>query len=281
MPSPVATTDDSSVKLPSLLHGLFLAVIANGRTGEPTAPALEPVYRWAIADESERFATREQLHLDKRNLTNTPPAFLAVPPGHCWPGLVPVFSVELAGRFELRRRSLRGQENFTDPIFFALPLEDETVAPKIAGRWEVTATRSSGADAWFQWELTAEGDKLSGRFDQNADYRVAHLAGGTFRSNQVELAIDYMQNKYALTAEWREGKMRGVWRETEDGEHGRWEAKRVPPTAPLPTGELFPLYEWRREGVRRYSVESPGPGWTKSPHPLCRVWKPVLNLPRN
>lgn len=257
-----------------LLQSLFLVASSSGLSAEPTAPALEPVYRWTIADGSERFATREQLHLDQRKLTNTAPAFLAVPPGQCWPGLVPLFGIELAERFELRRRPLRGQESFTDPIFFALPLEDEPVAPKITGRWEVTATRSSGSEAWFQWELTAEGDKIYGRFDQNADYRVAHFAGGTFRSNQVELIADYMQNKYVLIGEWRDGKMRGTWRETEDADHGRWEAVRVPPTSPQPKGELVPLYEWESKDARRYAIESPGAGWTRSSRPLGRVWKP-------
>ena len=261
-----------------LFQGLILLAAASALPAEPTAPLLEPVYRWTETNGCERFATREQLHLDKRSVTNTPPAFLAVPPGQCWPGLVPLFGVELEERCELRRRPLRGQENFTDPVFFALPLEDETVAPKMAGRWEVTATRGTGTDAWFQWELTAEGDKLYGRFDQNADYRVAHLTGGTFRSNQVELAIEYMQNKYALTGEWREGKLRGAWRETEDAEHGRWEATRVPQALPQPAGELVPLHEWKREGVRRYSIESPGDGWTNSLRPLCRVWRPIRKL---
>lgn len=269
------------MKLPCLFHTLLLVAVASAFPAEPTSPGLEPVYRWTISDGSERFATREQLHLDKRNLTNTAPAFLAVPPGQCWPGLVPLFGVELAERFELRRRPLRGQESFTDPIFFAIPLEDETVAPKMAGRWEVTATRSSGNDAWFQWELTAEGDKIYGRFDQNADFRVAHLGGGTFRSNQVELAVDYMQNKYVLTGEWRDGRMLGAWRETEEVDNGRWEASRVPKSSPQPVGELVPLHEWQREGARRYSIETPGDGWTKSPRPLCRVWKPFLKPRRN
>lgn len=267
------------MKLTFLLHVLLLVAVATALPAEPTAPTTEPVYRWTHSDGSERFATREQLHLDKRHLTNTAPAFLAVAPGKCWPGLVALFEVELAGRFELRRRPLRGQESFTDPVFFALPLEDEPVAAKMAGRWEVTATRGSGSEAWFQWELTTEGDKIYGRFDQNADYRVAHLAGGTFRSNQVELVADYMQNKYVLTGEWRDGKMRGTWRETEDAEKGRWEASRVPATSPQPTGELVPLYEWQREATRRYSIDSPGPGWTKASRPLCKVWKPVRSLP--
>lgn len=269
------------MKLNCLFHLLFLAAATIAVPAEPTTPNLEPVYRWTSPDGGERFATREQLPLDKRKLTNTAPAFLAVPPGQFWPGLVPLFDVELAGRFEVRRRPLQGQESFTEPIFFALPLEDESVAPKIAGRWEVTATRRSSNDSWFQWELTAEGDKLYGRFDQNADYRVASVTGGTFRSNQVELTIEYTQNKYALTGEWRDGKMRGTWRETEDAEKGEWEASRVPPISPLPAGELVPLHEWQREGARRYSIDWPGPGWTKSSRPLCRVWKPVLKPPPN
>src|SRR5262249_21785394 len=152
-PNAATTIDVSRVKPICFSHGLFLLAVASAAPAESTMPGLEPVYRWANSDGSERFATREQLHLDKRHLTNTAPAFLAVPPGQSWPGVVPVSATELADRFELRRRPLRGQENFTDPFFSALPLEDETVAQMIAGRGEVTATRSSGTDAWFQWEL--------------------------------------------------------------------------------------------------------------------------------
>jgi len=263
-----------------LLHFAALLSLVGIEGAEPARPALEPVFRWAVADGSERFATRGELTPERRKLTNDSPSFLAVPPGECWPGLVPVFAIELPDRFELRRRPLRGQENFTEPVFFALPLEDETVAPKLAGRWQVTATRSSGNDAWFQWELTAEGDKLYGRFDQSADYRVANLTGGTFRSNRIELAIEYTQSKYALTGEWRDGKLRGAWRETEDAEQGRWEAERVPAAAPpLPAGEVVLLHEWQRDGARRYSILSPGTNWTKSPRPLCRVWKKAPVLP--
>ena len=42
--------------------------------------------------------------------------------GRDWsPGLVPIFAVEKHGRWELRRRPGKGQENFSEPLFLALP----------------------------------------------------------------------------------------------------------------------------------------------------------------
>lgn len=261
--------------LPMLLGTLFAAASVGAAEG-PKSPVLEPVYRWTNTDGSERFTVQGELSPGQRHLTNEPPAFLAVPPGEVWPGLVPLFGLERPDRFELRRRALRGQENFTEPLFFALPPEDETVAPRIAGRWEVTATRGDAQDAWFQWELTAEGDNVHGRFDPSADYRVASVSGGSLRTNRFELLIEYNQNQYALTGDWLDGKLRGSWRETSDAEQGRWEARRAPSPSPTaPSGEVVPLHEWQRGGERRYGIAAPGVGWTNAARPLARVWKPA------
>jgi hypothetical protein len=193
-----------------------------------------------------------------------------------WPaGLVPVFSIERTNTFELARRPRRGKENATEPLFFALPPDDEPDAAKLAGRWELEATRHGGTKDFPVWELAIEGDKVSGRFDQNTDYRFAYLMGGTFRSNLLELRVEYINDAYLINGTWHDGKMTGRWRRADDSEQGPWEATRV--AAKLPANKsVVALYEWRRpsDDLRQYAVEHEKlpPEWQRSGRPLCRVW---------
>lgn len=193
-----------------------------------------------------------------------------------WPaGLVPIFAVEKTNTFELRRRPGRGKENATEPLFFALPPEDEPEATKLAGRWELEAVRYSGSKEWPVWELAIEGDKVSGRFDQNTDYRFAYLMGGTFRSNTLELRVEYINDAYLITGHWQDGKMKGRWRRADDSEEGPWEGTRSPTKLPS-NKRTAALYEWHRvsDNSRRYVIETEkaGPEWERAARPLCRVW---------
>jgi hypothetical protein len=193
-----------------------------------------------------------------------------------WPaGLVPVFGIERTNSFELRRRPARGKENATEPLFFALPPEDEPEATKLAGRWELEAIRFSGTKEYPVWELAIEGDKVSGRFDQNMDYRYAYIMGGTFRSNLLELRVEYINDAYLITGTWHDGKLKGRWRRADDSEEGPWEATRPIPKLPAHQRAVA-LYEWRRlsDDSRRHATETekPGIGWQRAPRPLCRVW---------
>ena len=126
-------------------------------------------------------------------------AFLAVCTND-WPaGLVPVFAIERNHRVELRRRPLRGQENACEPLFFALPPEHEPEASKLAGHWDCVAIRGDGSKDFPAWELALEADTVSGRFDQNTQYRYAYIMGGTFRSNRLELRVEHGNDAYRLT----------------------------------------------------------------------------------
>jgi hypothetical protein len=204
------------------------------------------------------------------------PVFLAVVTNE-WPtGLVPIFAVEKAHGVELRRRGLAGEENTSEPLFFALPPEDEPDAAKVAGRWECRAVRATDSRNFLVWELAVEMETVSGRFDQDTEYRVAHIAGGTFRSNRLELRVEYLRDAYVLTGDWRDGTLKGDWRRTDDEERGTWEADREP-APPPPRGEVVRLFEWRRasDNARLYAVEgnTRAAGWERSPRPLCRVWR--------
>lgn len=231
-------------------------------------PGLTPIYLNTNGPVS-RLTT-----LLEKNQSNPPVAFRAICTNEWWPGLVPVFAVQDEERFELRRRSVRGQENFSGPLFFALPNADEPEAGRVAGRWDIIAIRGDGAKEYLGWEIAVEGTLLAGRFDQNTDYRFAHINGGTWRSNKFELRGEYISDAFVLTATWETNCLKGEWHRTDDSERGTWQATRPYPQF-KPPGNAVPLYEWRNpEGKRRYMLESriPSPGWQRAAKPLCRVW---------
>lgn len=245
-----------------LLIGLLTCSVA--------ATELQPVYRL-----KDKLITSEDYDFRKLKPELEGVAFHAIIT-NTWPaGLVPIFAIEKTNTFELRRRPGRGKENATEPLFFALPLEDEPDAAKLAGRWELEAIRYSGTKEYPVWELAIEGDKVSGRFDQNTDYRFAYLMGGTFRSNTLELRIEYINDAYLITGTWHDGKMKGRWRRADNSEEGPWEATRAPSKLPA-SKNIARLYEWRRasDDSRRYAVENEklGPDWKRVAQPLCRVW---------
>jgi len=234
------------------------------------ASELQPVYRI-----KGKLITSEDFDFRKLKPEFEGVAFHAVVT-NTWPaGLVPIFGIEKTNAFELRRRPGRGKEKATEPLFFALPPEDEPDAGKIAGRWELEAVRYSGSKEYPVWELAVEGDQVSGRFDQNTDYRFAYVMGGTFRSNALELRVEYINDAYLIVGTWHDGKMRGRWRRTDDSEDGPWEGTR--PVAKLPANKgIGALFEWRRlsDNSRRYVAENEklGSDWKRAPRPLCRVW---------
>lgn len=210
------------------------------------------------------------------------PAFLAMMSDRWPPGFVPVFDVEEAGTVVWRRRAKRGQENSAEPLFFGMPGRDESAALLLAGAWECTATNALRSKNYFGWELTVDERDVSGRFDPSSEFRFAYMTGGSFRSNRVELQVEYIADRYQLTGTWKEGKMRGVWRHLEHEEQGTWEAER--PAGEVRIAEAGPavgLYEWRREAEkgmeRRYRLEGApglGPEWVRSVKPLALVWRP-------
>ena len=232
---------------------------------EPIAQ-LEPVYRL----KQGKFITRNDFEFAKVQAEIEGVAFMAVCTNQWFSGMAAVFQVERTNRFELRRRPPRGQENFMHPLFLGLPLEDETEAAKLGGCWEAIAERGAERKDYPVFEFAVEGDQVAGRFDQTTEYRYAYVSGGTFRSNRLELRIDYMNESWFLVGILHNGKMQGSWRRADDAEQGTWQATRT--AALLPSGATVPLYEWRRGDERHYGLKSPGTEWTRSTRPICRVW---------
>jgi hypothetical protein len=200
-------------------------------------------------------------------------------PGQVWAQAVPLFVVEReGGPAELRRLPAKGRENQAEPVGWLLPALDDPSAPTVAGRWQVTADRVGGSKAWFDWELAAVDGRVAGRFDQDTDYRFAFLTGGTLRTNRLELAAEYVQDRFQLEGVWDGQEWKGRWRREDDGESGAWRAIRREPGRSVPDLEgARLLWEWRRtNGVPAVSYQwdgdSPGDGWQRSGRPLGRAW---------
>jgi hypothetical protein len=240
----------------------------------PVSPAAEPCVGLVPFVRGETNGTL--FILGKKS--DQPAVFSAVVDREWYPGLVPVFAVEKSGSWELRRRPGTGQESFSEPIFFGLPPEHEPKAAEVSGRWEVSATRADGSVLRLALELAAEGEAVSGRFDQNTDYRFAQVIGGSFRTNRLELAVKYINDDYRLLTERRGERWAGRWQRADDSEGGALELFRGLPPAALPTqGRLVALHEYRRQGsgARLYLLAGePVPaGWIAEPCPLVRVWR--------
>jgi hypothetical protein len=253
----------------------FILTLMTARSHAEDALRLEPILQVARA-EGHRLINQSMRHVLKNTDQNISTAFVAVVATE-WPAnLVPVFAVETAETFELRRLPPRGQENYTEPLFFALPPEDETNALKITGKWSGLAANAQRSNHSPDWELAIDGERVAGRFDPHGEYRVAFMSGGVFRSNRLQLTVEYINDRYILDGVWRHGRLSGTWRQVDESEHGTWEASR-PASMPRVQGAAnsIPLFEWKRGKERRYSVLTNlhETGWQRSGRPLGRVWK--------
>ena len=260
----------------SALFMLFVALVVQvlGADDPAITLRLEPVYRLKAVAGKQHFITRDDFDFEKRRAEIEGTSFFAVTT-NVWPaGLVPIFSVEKTNRVELRRRPALGEENSSEPLFYALPAADEPEATKIAGRWECLGVRGTGTKEFFGWDLCLDGENVAGRFDQFTDFRFARIAGGTFRSNQFEMRIEYIMDAYIVKGTWRDGRMKGEWTRVDESENGTWEATRAKFGVPRAIN-LRALYEWRRgDNALRYQLEDEklSSEWQRGARPLCRVW---------
>src|SRR5687767_11347178 len=133
-----------------IIAALFIA------SGAPGAEVFSPIFQVKLEAGQQRLITSNQFEFTNLQSQIERVAFVAVCTNDWPPGMVPIFEVEKANRFELRRRPPRGQENFYAPLFFALPPEDEPDAAKLAGRWESTAQRPGGSKDFPAFEFTIE-----------------------------------------------------------------------------------------------------------------------------
>jgi len=260
------------LRLRMIAMAFCLAWEASG--AEESKPTLRPVHRIQVNGE-------ERLDV-LTGKTNGAPAFYAIVTNR-WPsGLAPIFSVELNGKWELRRRPARGQENFTEPLFFGFAPVDEPNAAKLNGYWTCHAASEEGSKNYPGMELMLDGERVAGRFDPNTDYRFAFITSGRFHADELELRVEYIKDSYVLNGKWSNGRIKGTWVKSDESDKGTWEGERAPASAATQLEQekikgLVALYEWRRpaDDFKRYELEGkyPGKDWIRSERPLCRIWK--------
>ena len=212
-------------------------------------------------------------------ISNTVVAFRAVTGKTAPSGLVPLFAVETHGRVELRRIPGKGQESFSDPIFFAWPPRREPEAGKVSGRWEALAIREDRSRHRFALELAVDGQRVSARFDPDTDYRFAHLTEGRLERGRLDLQVAYLNDHYRLLVERRKDRWVGSWKLEDDSATGPLELWReASSTKAPPRRGVIALHECRKAGsperIYRLADDPLPPGWQRVSPPLCEVWKP-------
>lgn len=256
---------------------LGLGGVVNSELSRAEVP-VAPLMGFEFASASDRPPVREAA-------SNRPVAFRAVTGKMAPPGLVPIFAVETHGRAELRRIPGKGQESFSDPVFFAWPPRHESDAAQVAGRWEALAVREDRSRHRFALELSVDGAAVSARFDPGTDYRFAHLTEGRVQRGRLELHVVYLNDRYRLSVERRKDRWMGSWRLEDDSASGPLELWReVPATQAPPRRGTIALYECRMAGnperLYRLAGQPLPPGWQRTPRPLCEVWKPTRHWQR-
>ena len=213
-------------------------------------------------------------------VSNTVVAFRAVTGKTAPSGLVPLFAVETHGRIELRRIPGKGQESFSDPVFFAWPPRRESEAGNVSGRWEALAIREDRSRHRFALELAVDGERVAARFDPDTDYRFAHLTEGRLERGRLDLQVAYLNDHYLLSAERRKDRWVGSWKLEDDSATGPLELWReAPSTKTPPRRGVIALHECRKAGsperIYRLADDPLPPGWQRVSPPLCEVWRPA------
>ena len=263
---------------------IWMAVvsIAAGRTmTAETHKEMEPTAIYAKASDglsiTLSFQKPNQTEQTTAPNANTPLFYAIQSPN--WPnGFIPIYQTrdKQTKEWRLSRRLTHGKENFTDPLFFALPTSLKMPEGMLSGRWACEAKHRDGTIDFLHWEIARDGDIIFGRFDQDTDYRFAWLTEGAIRGNKLRFKADYIDATYELEGSFIPHiiRMEGTWRHTEDADGGTWKAE--------PAYEIE-LAHWHWKRVNLYQNISPSTGKqslsvdspiSNESQLLCQVWLP-------
>ena len=233
------------------------------------------VYIQSTSSDSIKLGFRKPEHsVEDLEATNKSPQFYAIQ-SLKWPnGLVPVYQTrdKKSKEWKLSRRLTHGKENFTEPLFFALPPNAASSEPVLSGRWACEAMHLDGSIDFLHWEMGLDGEIIFGRFDQDTDYRFAWLNGGTFKGNNLRFDAEYIDAKYELEGSLSSNLLKGTWKHTEDADGGTWVAEPAYPVSiENRHWKVVDLYQKTSPstGKQILSVDSPGSDESRL---LCRVW---------
>jgi hypothetical protein len=191
-----------------------------------------------------------------------------------WPnGLVPIYATNPSKGFpRLQRQLTQAMENVKEPLFFALPPTDERHTAGLTGRWACEATHQDGGTDFLHWEITHFRGSISGRLDQDTDYRFAWIQTGTFHAPDFHLDVSYIDATYKLQGVLREGRLIGQWHHVGKGGRGNWVATPSNPVVlPGDAWTVLPLFVSGEDpDVPQKTAlgRKPGPEYVN----LCRVW---------
>jgi len=153
------------------------------------------------------------------------PAFFAVCVNQ-WPAAWYLVRAGKGRPYRTSSSATARQENFTEPLFFAFPCEDEPIAAKIAGTgiaWP-SAKIVPRPTSFGNWRC---GGKNLRSLRPKHNYRFAFIAGGSLRTNRFDLRVEYVKDGYLLTGKWRSKQLSGEWRREDSSERGTWQATRT------------------------------------------------------
>ena len=233
-------------------------------------PRLRDVVRIQSVNGKERYRFKESSEGEQTVVFR---AFAA----RRWPGgLVPVFELGRSGSLRLGRFPRTGHEGLVEPLFYGLSSPEEETNVAILGRWECRGNYWDGAEEVFDWELTARGTKVVGRFDTDTDFRFASILEGSLRGDQFRLMVQYIDARYELVGLFKDGALKGEWIQVGESGKGHWQAVRYDKMPPEYPANVVPLWPCFREGAEvRYRLEGEmiEAGWTRGEQPLCLVWR--------
>lgn len=265
----------------SLWIGIILILCDGNRTGlaeEPKAIDPVPLYFKPSVDDSHLLSFQKPpKNPHEQKLTSATPIFYAIK-SLKWPnGLIPIYQTldKKTKKWKITRRLTHGKENFTDPLFFALPPIPDSETGKLSGRWACEAIHRDGSIDFLHWEMGIDGETVFGRFDQDTDYRFAWLTGGHFKSPIIQIKAEYIDAKYELEGSLESTTFKGTWKQTENADGGTWTAE---PAYPI----QIPSTPWRvtnlyitidpSNGSQSLSIDAPT---SNEALLLCRIWQPM------
>lgn len=259
------------------------SIILSGAMVGESGKQVEPKAMYVQASDSNAILLsfrKPEKTIQKPAPVTFTPLFYAIQSSK-WPnGFIPIYQTQdkKTKEWKLSRRLSHGKENFTDPLFFALP--PNLKEGMVSGRWSCEAKHRDGSVDFLHWEMGQEGETIFGRFDQDTDYRFAWFIGGTILDNKLRFKAEYIDATYELEGSLSTHmiRMEGTWKHTEDSDGGTWTAE------PAFAIELAHSH-WKRvnlyqeisptTGKQILSIDSPFSDMSRI---LCQVWLPKKEL---
>lgn len=235
----------------------------------------QPVYRIHDTQNKVRYVCRNNLMQSLRERNGIDAIdFFAMQPNHTPPGTIPVFGYCDQGFFRLHPGLDNTSFSQMPALFHALPANLKTPDQQLAGNWQCRSIDSQGAQRPFMLNFQACGNIL------NADISpdLLTITKFSYSHQTIDLTLCHDQIEYRLHARFRQGRLTGIWHDTNRDQVGAWDGERMDfAWKQRNTLSVVPLFEYWNQtaggyvySTRRWLHDS---GWVRSSSPLCLVWQ--------